>query len=148
MDFKKTNSFKNKLAILGLLISLLSNYDTFAQSEQRKTQINFFGHVEYELDKLPSTTNSFLGLGEQDFFINLKITDKFSSLGKNVIRPDLKSATLFSTSIERMQIKYDYYNNQSLIVGKMHTPLYHWNDVYHHGRLFFPTVDRPLAFSY
>jgi hypothetical protein len=59
----------------------------------------------------------------------LKITDKFSSLGKNVIRLDLKSATLFSTSIERMQIKYDYYNNQSLIVGKMHTPLNHWNNV-------------------
>jgi hypothetical protein len=113
MDLKKTNTFKNKLAILGLLISLLSNYDTFAQSEQRKTQINFFGHVEYELDKLPSTTNSFLGLGEQDFFINSKITDKFSFLGKNVIRPYLKSATLFSTSIERMQAKYDYYKNHS-----------------------------------
>ena len=80
MDLKKTNTFKNKLAILGLLISLLSNYDTFAQSEQIKTQINFFGHVEYELDKRPSTTNSFLGLGEQDFFINSKITNKFSFL--------------------------------------------------------------------
>jgi hypothetical protein len=129
MDLKKTNTFKNKLAILGLLISLLSNYDTFAQSEQIKTQINFFGHVEYELDKRPSTTNSFLGLGEQDFFINSKITNKFSFLGATLIRSDLKSATLFSTSIERMQIKYDYNKNHSLIVGKMPMPLNHWNDV-------------------
>ena len=77
MHLKKANIYKNKSAILGLLISLLSNYDTFAQNEQIKTQINFFGHVEYELDKLPSTTNSFLGPGEQDFFINSKITISF-----------------------------------------------------------------------
>ena len=64
------------------------------------------------------------------------------------MRPDIKTTTLFAPSIERMQIKYDYSRNHSLVVGKMHTPLNHWNDVYHQGRLFFPTVDRPLSFSY
>jgi hypothetical protein len=146
MYFKLKNILRN--SYFHLFLYLIISYNTLAQGEPRKIQVNFFGHLEYDLDKLPTTTNSFLSLGEQDFFINSKITDKFSFLGETVIRPDLKSATLFSPSIERMQIKYDYYKNHSLIVGKMHTPLNHWNDVYHHGRLFFPTVDRPLAFSY
>jgi len=30
----------------------------------------------------------------------------------------------------------------------MHTPVSYWNDVYHHGRVFFPTIDRPLSFSH
>jgi hypothetical protein len=30
----------------------------------------------------------------------------------------------------------------------MHTPVNYWNDVYHHGRLFYPTIDRPSSFSY
>lgn len=47
-----------------------------------------------------------------------------------------------------MQLKFDYFKNHSLVVGKMHTPVNYWNDVYHHGRFFFPTVDRPIAFSY
>ena len=32
-------------------------------------------------------------------------------------------------------------------VGKMHTPVNEWNDAYHHGRLFFPTIDRPYSFG-
>jgi hypothetical protein len=50
--------------------------------------------------------------------------------------------------MERAQLKYDYYKNHSLVVGKMHTPVNYWNDVYHHGRLFYPTIDRPTSFSY
>jgi hypothetical protein len=119
-----------------------------AQSDSKKTQINFFGHLEYEFDKMPNGNNSFFSLGEQDFFINSKITEEVSFLGESVIRPDFKTTTLFAPSVERMQIKYDYFRNHSIVAGKMHTPLNHWNDVYHHGRLFFPTVDRPLAFSY
>lgn len=29
----------------------------------------------------------------------------------------------------------------------MHTPVNEWNDAYHHGRLFFPTIDRPYSFG-
>ena len=30
----------------------------------------------------------------------------------------------------------------------MHTAINYWNDVYHHGRLFFPTIDRPMNFKF
>ncbi|MFU8765866.1 MAG: hypothetical protein ACNA7T_15150, partial [Haliea sp.] len=32
-----------------------------------------------------------------------------------------------------------------LAAGKIHTPVNYWNDTYHHGRLFFPTISRPLS---
>lgn len=137
-----------RLTSLNLLLLIGICSTVFSQDISKKTQINFFGHLEYDFDQLPQSYNSFFSIGEQDFFVNSKIGEKFSFLGESVIRPDLKSATLFSPSIERMQVKYDYFNNHSILVGKMHTPLNHWNDVYHHGRLFFPTVDRPIAFSY
>ncbi|TVT37285.1 hypothetical protein FNT36_23035 [Hymenobacter setariae] len=34
-----------------------------------------------------------------------------------------------------------------MLLGKHHTPINYWNDTYHHGRVFFPTVDRPLLFA-
>ena len=49
---------------------------------------------------------------------------------------------------EKMQLLYDYYKNHSIIIGKIHTPVNYWNDVYHHGRVFFPSIDRPTSFSY
>jgi hypothetical protein len=34
-----------------------------------------------------------------------------------------------------------------LLVGKHHTPVNYWNYTYHHGRVFFPTIERPLLFE-
>ena len=34
------------------------------------------------------------------------------------------------------------------MLGKYHTPVNYWNDVYFHARLFFPTIDRPSMFKY
>ena len=49
--------------------------------------------------------------------------------------------------MERARLKYEFREWLSVIVGKMHTPVNYWNDVYHHGRLFFPTIDRPRSFG-
>jgi hypothetical protein len=141
---KKTYSqFLNTLLLFVLLAS-----SAFAQQETKKTQINFFGNIDYDFHALSTTNNSYFNIGEQDFFITSKLTDRISFLGENVIRFDSKSSSYFIPSIERVQIKFDYFKNHSFVVGKMHTPVNYWNDTYHHGRLFFPTIDRPLAFSY
>ena len=50
-------------------------------------------------------------------------------------------------SIERVVIKYNFAGNHNLLIGKHHTPLNYWNDSYHHGRVFFPTIYRPLLFD-
>ncbi|MFN6037139.1 MAG: hypothetical protein ACK452_01630, partial [Bacteroidota bacterium] len=137
------NYFKS-IFLFFLVVSNLS----YAQDGGNKTTFNGYGHLEVDADINETDGNYYFQVGEHDFFINSQLTDKISFLGENVIRFDSKSSTGFSASIERARLKFDYYKNHSFLVGKVHTPVNYWNDVYHHGRLFFPTVARPLAFSY
>ncbi|KAA3440333.1 hypothetical protein [Rufibacter hautae] len=87
------------------------------------------------------------GLGEQDLFITSDITDRLSFLGETVFKFDPFSETDFSVSIERIVLKYNIKGNHNILLGKHHTPINYWNDTYHHGRVFFPTISRPLFFS-
>ncbi len=87
------------------------------------------------------------GLGEQDLFITSELSDRFSFLGESVFKYDANATTHFAVSIERIVLKYNFKGNHNLLFGKHHTPLNYWNDTYHHGRLFFPTIDRPLLFA-
>ncbi len=117
------------------------------RAQRPNTQFNGFGHVEYSMDYTDHLDSYFI-LGEHDFFVTSRLTDKISFLGEYVIRFNSGSNTTFLPSIERSFVKFNYKNNHNLIVGKIHTPINYWNDVYHHGRLFFPTIDRPTSFSY
>jgi opacity protein-like surface antigen len=135
-------------AVLAALCFFLCLLSVRAQNAERQTHFNYFGHLEYELDLFQDATNSYFSLGEQDFFVTSKLSKRISFLGETVVRYDSKSPSYFIPSIERMQIKFDYFKNHSLVVGKIHTPVNYWNDTYHHGRIFFPTIDRPYAFTY
>ncbi len=84
---------------------------------------------------------------EQDLFITSQLNDRFSFLGESVFKYDPSSSTDFSVSIERLIVKYNYYGNNNIIIGKVHTPINYWNDTYHHGRVFYPTIERPLLFD-
>jgi hypothetical protein len=106
-----------------------------------------YGHLQYHLDDFTHKPSQYFSIGEQDFFVTSNITERISFLGETVVRYDANSASKFAPSIERAQVKYDYSRNHSIVCGKMHTPVNYWNDVFHHGRLFFPTIDRPTAFS-
>jgi hypothetical protein len=132
-----------------LLLVLLTTGAGVAYS-QSNIQVNGFGHLEYELYHKPDNDQyeSSFRLGEHDLFVNGRLNKKLSFLSEVVVRPDSKTATGFGVSIERAFMKFNYKGEHSLIVGKVHTPLNYWNDVYHHGRLFFPTIDRPMNFDY
>ena len=118
-----------------------------AFSQKPVTQFNGFGHLEYALMLEPEQSSSF-SIGEHDFFVTSKLSNKISFLGEYVFRYNINSPSNFVSSIERSLIRFNYKGNHSVIIGKIHTPVNYWNDVYHHGRLFFPTINRPLAFSY
>lgn len=136
-------SFPKKFLLLGLCLCIqLISIVSYGQ----KTEVRYFGHIEGRLlkEKGREALGSF-SLGEHDLFITSRITDRISFLGETVVT--LNSAGSFRASIERARIKFDYAEKHSVILGKMHTPLDYWNDVYHHGRLFFPVIDRPQAFS-
>lgn len=122
-----------------LLVCLSSCGKLYAQN----TQIRGF------IDALSSYENGKVsfGLGEQDLFITSQLNDRISFLGESVFKFDPFSETEFSVSIERVVLKYNIKGNHNILVGKHHTPLNYWNDTYHHGRLFFPTINRPLLFS-
>jgi hypothetical protein len=117
-------------------------------AQKPRTQFNGFGHTEYFMESTKDHSYSYFTIGEHDFFVTSSLTDKISFLGEFVIRFNDKSATGFFPSIERSFIRFNYYKNHHLIVGKIHTPVNYWNDVYHHGRVFFPAVERPVAFSH
>jgi len=117
------------------------------KSQDRLTRFNGFGHTEYSLVKKDSI-DSYFSIGEHDFFVTSNLTKRISFLGEFVFRFNSNSATTFLPSIERSFVRFNYKNNHSLIGGKIHTPVNYWNDVYHHGRVFFPVIERPFAFSY
>jgi hypothetical protein len=109
----------------------------------QNTQIKGFADAlaSYEKDK-----TSF-GFDEQDLFITSELSDRISFLGESVFKYTPSTPTDFSVSIERLIIKYNIQGNNNIILGKIHTPINYWNDTYHHGRVFYPTIDRPLLFA-
>lgn len=133
-----------KIIVFSCLLfnSVLSKAQT-----DRNVDLKMYGHIQYNLDKFDQDKNSYFSLGEQDFFVTAQLTDRISFLGETVVKYDAATSAKFAPSIERAQMKWDYRNNHSITLGKIHTPVNTWNDEYHHGRLFFPTIDRPLFFS-
>jgi len=99
-----------------------------------------------EVDASYQNNKVAFGFGEQDLFITSQLNDRFSFLGESVFKYTPNSPTEFSVSIERAIVKYNYFGNNNLLLGKQHTPINFWNDTYHHGRVFFPTIERPLLF--
>lgn len=115
----------------------------FSASMSQTTHIRGFSSAfsNYQNHKIS------FGFSEQDFLITSDITDRLSFLGETVARYDEHSeATKFSIEVERVIMKYNFKGNHNLLVGKHHTPINYWNDIYHHGKLFYPTIERPLVF--
>jgi len=121
-----------------LLFFLFYIHDAFGQN----TTIKGFVDVNTIIQDEKLSFN----LGEQDLFINSELNDRFTFLGETGFKFSLSSPTTFDLSIERIVMKYNFSGNHSLVLGKHHTPLNYWNDTYHHGRVFFPTIARPLIF--
>jgi hypothetical protein len=115
---------------------------SFGQSFAQSTQIRGFADVTAAYNKKAT-----FGFDEQDLFITSAINDRISFLSETVFKYDATENTEFGVSIERLIITYNLEGNHNVVMGKVHTPLNYWNDTYHHGRVFFPTIDRPLLFS-
>ena len=134
----KRNSYPRLvLLLLGVLLGAAP------RAVAQRTQIRGF------VDALAYSQNGKVsfGLGEQDLFITSVITERLSFLGETVFKFSPDSPTDFDISVERIILKYNYAGNHSVLLGKHHTPLNYWNDTYHHGRVFFPTIERPLLFA-
>lgn len=111
----------------------------------QETQIR--GFVNFDAAYRPDLKTTNFSLGEQDLFITSQLSDRISFLGETVFKYSANSPTKFDISIERIVMNLNYYRNHNLLFGKHHTPINFWNDSYHHGRVFFPTIFRPMMFD-
>jgi hypothetical protein len=127
------------LVFIVLLILSHCTCKLFAQNTQIRGFID--GTSTYQKGQVS------FGFEEQDLFITSQLNDRISFLGESVFKFSPSSSTDFDVSIERVVFKYNYAGNNNLLFGKHHTPINYWNDTYHHGRVFFPTIYRPLLFD-
>jgi len=127
--------------VLWLMVLLFN----FSVCKAQETQIR--GFAEVLTGYTSETERTSFALGEQDLFITSELTDRFSFLGESVFKFSPSSPTFFDISIERIVVKYNVKGNHNILVGKHHTPINYWNDTYHHGRVFFPTIFRPDMFA-
>jgi len=133
---------RSKLRIVHI-ISILICLSVHLKLSAQRTQIKGFVAVQaYQEDGKFN-----FGIGEQDLFITSELNDNFSFLGETVFKFSPNSSTQFNISVERIIVNYNYKGNHNALIGKHHTPTHYWNDTYHHGRVFFPTIERPLLFA-
>lgn len=130
---------------LVMIISFLGCLGLSNQLKAQDTKIRGFVDIGASIqdDKLN------FEFGEYDLFITSDLNDRISFLGETVFRFDNEEDAHhgFTVGVERVIINYNYSGNHSLLIGKQHTSLNYWNETYHHGRVFFPTVSRPLIFE-
>ena len=126
-----------KISLLSLVLLV-----SFSHLDAQRTRI--MGFADLGVDYRPNTGKASFVMGEQDLFITSDITDKISFLSETVLK---FSGGKFAVGLERAIIKYNYKGNHMISIGRFHTPVNYWNDSYHHGRVFFPTIGRPETFN-
>ena len=110
----------------------------------QRTTVKGFGHLDLVWENQGDHLDAYMAIGEHALFVNSQLNERISFLGEAVVKP---SGSGFAASLERAWLKYSFGKGFNVILGKMHTPVNYWNDVYNHARVFFPTIDRPSAFS-
>ncbi len=106
---------------------------------------NVYSHAEGYLNDVHSTRGNedYFVLGESTLFLSGALGERLSVLYEGTYQPKRYRDDVFKS--ERWQLRYELPNNHYLLFGKGHTPVNYWNDSFHHGRLFYPSISRPLS---
>ncbi|MEN9790469.1 MAG: hypothetical protein RLZZ63_127 [Gemmatimonadota bacterium] len=134
-------------ALVGSAVACFLASAVPAAAQFRRIQVNGYGHQEYAVVDA-GERDAYFSIGEHTLFVTGALSERISFLGEYAIRFTGTSSTGYLASIERALVRYSVTGNHAVIAGKVHTPVNYWNDVYHHGRVFFPTIDRPYAFNH
>jgi hypothetical protein len=106
----------------------------------------FFGDVGAGYDSsLSNTTGSkanFLA-GSFDVFTSARLTDHLQMLSEIVaeFEPDTNEGSI---EMERLWAAWSQHDAFYVKLGREHSPVSHWNRIYHHGRIFWPAVTQPF----
>jgi hypothetical protein len=118
-----------------------------ATAQQARTVVQGYGHLEQTIQRSDGETDAFWSIGTHSLFATTMLTPRVSFLGELTVRPSDESSSGYAAGLERAVVRVRLDESNSVLAGKVHMPVNYWNDSYHHGRLFFPVIDRPLAFS-
>lgn len=127
-----------------ILLTVLQAAQVSADIAGVAINANVFTHLEgyYASEDTPADD---LRLGETALFINGRVGSRWSFLSE--ITYELPRYRDEDLRVERLRLRFDLNRDNWAILGKVHTPVNYWNDTFHHGRLFFPTINRPLTFN-
>jgi hypothetical protein len=84
-------------------------------------------------------------LGQLDLFITSKLSPRLSLLSEVVGEYDRGE---FGADLERLQLTFALTHRFEVLVGRHHNPIGYWNDAHHHGSVFDPTIERPVALRF
>lgn len=108
--------------------------------------LNLFSYVTGRLASSEEVDGEDIELGETSVFVFGRLSDRLSVLTEVTLLP--KKYREDTVKVERLRLRFELSDKHWLSLGKMHTPVNYWNDSFHHGRYFFPTIDRPLVFKH
>jgi len=90
-----------------------------------------------------SSVESHAALGALDLFVIAQVAPRVRFLTETVFHQSQEGE--WEADVERLMVQYTASDAAHVTMGRVHTPLGIWNEDYHHGRLFYPTVERPQA---
>jgi len=139
--------FLSKLALLTIIMSITGLPKAYSiELPTDNWNLNIFSYVDSHVAHSGKyEPDDDIELGETSLFVFGRLSNRFSVLSEVTLLP--KKYRKDTVIVERLTLRWDLNEKHRLTLGKMHTPVNYWNDSFHHGRYFFPTIDRPLAFK-
>ena len=105
---------------------------------------NWFTHFEFDTSDAAEASDREFEWGESALFLTGNI-GRWSFLSEATFQAEKYRDKQFT--LERIRVRYEFDRDNAISFGKMHTPVNYWNDNFHHGRYFFPTINRPASFG-
>lgn len=114
-----------------------------AQGFDPKLSTSLFGDVRAVLRDTARPEQSRAQLGQLVFHAIGQLDDHWGMLTEAVLEFNDDTHET-KVDLERFFITYMADDHWSFGLGKRHSPMGYWNNAYHHGAIFQPTIDRPI----
>ncbi len=115
------------------------------QSALREPPVRIIGFADFDYD----TTDVH---GKQGFSLGQAVAHLVAPLGDRLNLFSEISATAhdsdYSIEVERLIVKYDFSDRNTLSAGRFHTPIGYWNTAYHHGAWLQTSIGRPESVKF
>ena len=105
-----------------------------------------FSEVGFNYSKTSAASSNSFFIGKIDLFMTKSLSDKVRFLGE--VAFELNESNSGAVDPERLWIQYEVNPWLKIKVGRVHTALGYWNNLYHHGSYLQTTVNRPHIYEF